>query len=257
LLDWGLGDVKLVTERDEECKWMSAEQIETGEPSKAADVWSLGCVIRCALYGATAPWEGFAPVDAAELIRTGASPRPPKVEGIDVPAPIRTATQAVLDARRRSAQVGRRHLRRCSPSGSTTTTPTRLSASERRRRVHGGAREGETFTPAPSKQRIGARCSRQRRSRTRADAVARQGVALSRHFATAGRGAAQDAAGGLVCRAQLVADRACNALTFIQMDGVIGHGLLYKENNHVERREEAAVSRHARGAAAHARRPRV
>lgn len=225
--DWGLGQVKLVTDRDEDCKWMSAEQIETGEPSKAADIWSLGCVIRCALYGATAPWQGFAPLDAAELIRTGASPRPPKVEGIEVPAPIRTATQDCwmrdAEVRKSAAEIAAlltewntdddADVIVSKPSAAFTAPPAK-----------------EVFTPAPSKQQIGEVFT----PAPLKDEGATPWLGKAWHYPDISRPQAEallrtQPAGSFVVRNSSQAG--VHALTFIQMDGVIGHGLLSKENN--------------------------
>jgi serine/threonine protein kinase len=231
VLDWGLGDVKVVTERDEECKWMAAEQID-GAPSKPADVWSLGCVIRCALYGAAAPWDGFAPVDAAELIRTGATPRPPNVKGLDVPLPVRTATQqcwAREPAARKSASEVYDTLNDWLDAGDPAAAAAKASDAAPSSFTPAPAKEtftpapakvvtagGEVFTPAPIKDEgptpwLGKPWHYPEITRPQAEALLRT-----------------QPAGSFVVRNSSQAG--VNALTFIQQDGAIGHGLLYKEN---------------------------
>lgn len=240
VLDWGLGDVKIVTERDEECKWMPAEQVETGEPSKAADVWALGCVIRCALYGASAPWDGFAPVDAAELIRTGASPRPPKLDGVDVPAPIRTATQQCWardpDARKAAADIYQLlndwidgAADGAADAGAAATVAAVASAA---------ALTKETFTPAPAKVggpgpvkvAVGGEVFTPAPIR---DEGPTPWLGKLWHYPDITRPQAEallktQPGGSFVVRSS--SQPGINALTFIQDNGTIGHGLLYKEN---------------------------
>lgn len=225
--DWGLGQVKLVTDRDEDCKWMSAEQIETGEPSKAADIWSLGCVIRCALYAATAPWQGFAPLDAAELIRTGTAPRPPKVEGIDVPAPIRTATQ---DCWLRDPEVRKSAADIAALLNEWNTDDDDEALVSKPSAAFTPAPAKEVFTPAPSKPQIGEVFT----PAPLRDEGPTPWLGKVWHYPDIQRPQAEallktQPAGSFVVRNS--SQVGVHALTFIQLDGVIGHGLLYKENN--------------------------
>jgi serine/threonine protein kinase len=225
--DWGLGQVKQVTDRDEDCKWMSAEQIETGEPSKAADIWSLGCVIRCALYAATAPWQGFAPLDAAELIRTGTAPRPPKVEGIEVPAPIRTATQ---DCWMRDPEVRKSAADIAALLNDWNTADDDEPMVSKPSAAFTPAPAKEVFTPAPSKPQIGEVFT----PAPLRDEGPTPWLGKVWHYPDIQRPQAEallktQPAGSFVVRNS--SQTGVHALTFIQLDGVIGHGLLYKENN--------------------------